>query len=100
MACATKSPPCRKVPGTLALGANTSTASELVPRTVAALLERHPGVGISVVEGTNDMLMEMLRRGELDMVGRVMGGAAMDDVDLRVLHEDEFLVVCGRGIRC
>jgi DNA-binding transcriptional LysR family regulator len=82
--------------GTLALGANTSTASELVPRTVAALLERHPGVGISVVEGTNDMLMEMLRRGELDMVvGRVMGGAAMDDVDLRVLHEDEFLVVCG-----
>lgn len=82
--------------GTLALGTNSSTASELVPRAVAALLDRHPGVGISVVEGTNDMLMAMLRRGELDMiVGRVMGGAAMDEVDLRVLHEDEFMVVCG-----
>nr|WP_298724389.1 LysR family transcriptional regulator [uncultured Steroidobacter sp.] len=82
--------------GTLALGTNSSTASELVPRAVAALLERHPGVGVSVEEGSNDALMAMLRRGEIDMmVGRVMGGAALDDVDLRVLHEDEFVVVCG-----
>ena len=82
--------------GTLALGTISSTASELVPRAVAALLERHPGVGVSLVEGSNDALMAMLRDGEIDMmVGRVMGGAALDEVDLRVLHEDEFVVVCG-----
>ncbi|MDO8299696.1 LysR family transcriptional regulator [Lacisediminimonas sp.] len=82
--------------GTLALGTNSSTASELVPRAVAALLERHPNVRVSLVEGVNDMMMSMLRRGELDMVvGRVLGGAAMDEVDLRMLHEDEFVIVCG-----
>ncbi|ODS72020.1 MAG: hypothetical protein ABS43_19160 [Bordetella sp. SCN 67-23] len=82
--------------GTLTVGTMTSTSSELVPRAVAALLERHPGVRVSLVEGVHDMLMAALARGELDLVlGRVMGGAAMDDLDLELLYEDEFLVVCG-----
>ena len=81
--------------GSLRIGTNNSTASELVPRAVSALIQRHPAVGLSLVEGNNDTLMPMLKRGELDLViGRVMGGAAMDDVDLRILYEDQFLVVC------
>lgn len=81
--------------GSLRVGTNNSTSSGLVPRALAALLARHPTVGLSLVEGNNDSLMAMLKRGELDLiVGRVMGGAALDDVDLRLLYEDEFLAVC------
>ncbi|GAA4330298.1 LysR family transcriptional regulator [Pigmentiphaga soli] len=82
--------------GTVAVGTMTSTASELVPRAVASLLARSPDVRVSLVEGAHDMLMGALQRGELDLVlGRVMGGAAMDELELEVLYEDKFLVVCG-----
>lgn len=84
------------VAGTLTIGTMTSTASGLLPRAVAAFVARHPSVRVSLIEGVHDMLMSSLKRGDLDMVlGRVMGGSAMDDFDLTVLYEDEFCVVCG-----
>jgi len=84
--------------GTLAIGAMTSTASVVLPRGVALLAEQQPGLRISIQEGTHDMLVAALKRGELDlMLGRVMGGAQMDDLEHEVLYNDAFLVVCGRG---
>ncbi len=82
--------------GTIAAGIMTSTVSEVLPLAVSAMLEEHPGVRVSLMEGTHAMLLAALKRGDLDMVlGRVMGGAAMDDVDLEILYEDEFVIVCG-----
>jgi DNA-binding transcriptional LysR family regulator len=82
--------------GTLAIGAMTSTASVVLPRSVAALAARHPQLRMSIQEGTHDMLIAALKRGELDlMLGRVMGGAQLDDLDVEVLYHDDFRVVCG-----
>jgi len=82
--------------GTIAAGIMTSTISEVLPHAIQAMLAQHPHVRVSLMEGTHAMLMGALKRGELDMVlGRVMGGAEMDDVDLELLYEDEFVIVCG-----
>jgi len=82
--------------GTLAIGAMPSTASVVLPRSVAALAALQPALRISVREGTHDMLAAALKRGELDlMLGRVMGGAQMDELEHEVLYRDHFCVVCG-----
>lgn len=84
--------------GTLDIGAMASTASVVVPRAVARMAARHPQVRISIQEGTHDMLVGALKRGELDLIlGRVMGGAQMDDLEYEALYNDEYRVVCGRG---
>src|SRR5690606_37537051 len=82
---------------TLAIGAMASTASVVLPRSVAAMAALRPKVRISIQEGTHDMLVGALRRGELDLIlGRVMGGAQMDELDYEALYDDDFRVVCGR----
>jgi DNA-binding transcriptional LysR family regulator len=82
--------------GTLTVGLMTSTASQRIPHAVVTLLAQHPGIRVSLMEGSHAMLMDALKRGDLDMVlGRVMGGGALDDVDLDILYEDEFVIVCG-----
>jgi len=82
--------------GTLAVGMMTSTVSALVPQAVSMLLERHPAIRVSLVEGTHDLLMPALQNGDLDLVlGRVMGAATLEQVEMEMLYEDEFLVVCG-----
>lgn len=84
--------------GTLAIGAMASTASVVLPRSVAGMAALRPNLRISIQEGTHDMLVGALKRGELDLIlGRVMGGAQMDDLDYEVLYRDDFRVVCGRG---
>lgn len=82
--------------GRLSIGTMVSTAAVLLPRAVAALIAERPGLRISILEGTHDMLATALKRGEVDvMLGRVMGGAQMDEFDCEVLYRDEFRVVCG-----
>lgn len=84
--------------GTLTIGAMASTASVVLPRSIAAIAKQHPALRISVQEGAHDMLVGALKRGEIDlMLGRVMGGAQMDDLDHEVLYGDDFRVVCGRN---
>lgn len=82
--------------GTLAIGAMASTASVVLPRAVAALSARHPTLQISIVEGTHAMLVTSLKAGGLDlMLGRVMGGSEMDDLQCEVLYQDDFCIVSG-----
>lgn len=83
--------------GTLTIGAMASTASVVLPRSVAALAALQPELRISIQEGAHDLLVGALKRGEIDlMLGRVMGGAQMDDLEHEVLYGDDFRVVCGR----
>lgn len=84
--------------GSITAGIMTSTVSEVLPLALGTMLERHPKVRVALKEGTHEMLLAALKRGDLDFVlGRIMGGAALDDVDLEILYEDEFVVVCGPG---
>ncbi|WP_439588882.1 LysR family transcriptional regulator [Hydrogenophaga sp.] len=82
--------------GTLAIGAMASTASVVLPRAVASLTARHPNLQISIVEGTHAMLVTTLKAGGLDlMLGRVMGGSEMDDLQHQVMYRDDFCIVSG-----
>lgn len=82
--------------GRLVVGTMVSTAPVLLPRSLAALTAAKPGLRISILEATHDMLVAALKRGEIDvMLGRVMGGAEMDELESEVLYRDEFRVVCG-----
>lgn len=82
--------------GVVTVGIMTSTYSEVVPQALLNLLERAPAVQVSLMEGTHEMLMTALKRGDLDMaLGRIMGGRALDDLEVEVLYKDDFVVVCG-----
>ncbi|MES2185032.1 MAG: LysR family transcriptional regulator [Pseudomonadota bacterium] len=82
--------------GMVTVGAMASTASTVLPRATAALAARHPRLRIAIQEGTHAMLVDALRKGDVDFVlGRVMGGADMDDLDHEVLYQDEFCIVSG-----
>jgi DNA-binding transcriptional LysR family regulator len=84
--------------GRLVIGTMVSTAPVLLPRALAALMADRPGLRISILEATHDMLVAALKRGEVDvMLGRVMGGAEMDELECELLYRDEFRVVCGPG---
>jgi DNA-binding transcriptional LysR family regulator len=80
--------------GTIAIGTMTSSASVVLPRAIAALALHRPKLHISIIEGTHAMLVTSLKAGGLDlMLGRVMGGAQMDDLQYEVLYRDDFCIV-------
>lgn len=65
------------IEGPLAVGITPITASSLVPRALARLLDETPQVAVSLVEGLDDELLAMLRARELDLVvSRLQPGAA------------------------
>ena len=54
------------------IGTLLSAAVTLLPSAIARVLEVRPRLAVKIVEGTNDVLMPMLRAGELDfVVGRL-----------------------------
>jgi len=82
--------------GRVAVGTLMSTASLLLPRTIARAKARAPRLQVTVQEGTHDYLLEALLKGDLDlMLGRLLPGAAQDTVAVDILYREEFRVVCG-----
>jgi len=82
--------------GRVAVGTLMSTASLLLPRTIARAKARAPRLQVTVQEGTHDHLLEALLKGDLDlMLGRLLPGAAQDTVAVDILYREEFRVVCG-----
>lgn len=82
--------------GRVAIGTLMSTASLLLPRAIARVKARAPGLQVLVREGTHEHLFDALLEGELDlMLGRVVPGTAEDAVTVEVLYREEFRVVCG-----
>lgn len=53
--------------GQLRVGAFDTAGADLVPRAIAAFGREHPGVVLSLVEGTTGPLLARLRGGELDV---------------------------------
>jgi DNA-binding transcriptional LysR family regulator len=82
--------------GRVAVGTLMSTASLLLPRTIARAKARAPRLQVFVQEGTHEQLLEALLAGDLDlMLGRVLPGDARDAVSVEILYREEFRVVCG-----
>ncbi len=82
--------------GRITVGVMASSMSELLPAALASLWTEHPGIHISLMEGTHGVLITALKQGELDVVlGRVMPGMRFDDVEMNLLYHDQFRVVSG-----
>jgi DNA-binding transcriptional LysR family regulator len=82
--------------GRVAVGSLISTASLLVPRTIARVKVASPRLHITVQEGTHENLLDALLKGDLDlMLGRALPSAALESIVVEVLYREEFRVVCG-----
>jgi len=81
--------------GSLRLGSVPGAMPELVAPALAAYKRRHPGVAVSLVVETSDVMLAQLARAEVDLVvGRLSEGHHDDQFDSRpLLGEDQVVVV-------
>lgn len=83
--------------GHVSIGAALTVTPSLVPLALAEIKRDRPQLSVSVVESTNDLLIPMLRKGDLDIVvGRLP--EAPDDRGLRpeVLFHEPIRIVARR----
>lgn len=76
--------------GELRLGGMPSTNLAILPSLQRRFARRHPGVRISLLEGTDDEMLDWVERGLVDLSCVV---TALGAVSGPVLAEDEFVVV-------
>jgi DNA-binding transcriptional LysR family regulator len=81
------------VAGSVSLGMIGTTARWLAPRIFMAMGERHPGVRLSVAEGTAAELADRLQAGRLDLAVSSLPGGEEDLVGEGLFDEDLVLVV-------
>ncbi|RJF96392.1 LysR family transcriptional regulator [Sphingomonas cavernae] len=84
--------------GKIAVGTLLAAAPSLLPRSIVALKRERPGITVSLVEGTNDKLMPMLRVGDLDLVvGRLPEFREREGLVQEVLYEEPVSIVVRKG---
>jgi DNA-binding transcriptional LysR family regulator len=86
--------------GRLRIGAFPTAAAALVPRALATLGARHPGVRVSLREGTTPSQLRRLRSGATDIaIVGVLPGHPPDDPELALepLIDDPLLLAISRG---
>lgn len=81
--------------GRVVIGTLVSAAVSLLPEAIAQVHAERPGLTITLVEGTNDTLMPLLRAGELDLVlGRLPEFREREGIAQEILTEDHARIVC------
>ncbi len=84
--------------GRIVIGTLPLSRSVLLPRALAAFRQARPKIRISVLDGTHDMLLAGLRRGDIDiMLGALRSQAPAPDVRQEALFQDRFAVVARPG---
>ena len=84
--------------GRVAVGVLVSAAVTLLPTAIAAVRQQRPNLAVSVIEGTNDILMPLLRAGELDLVvGRLPGFSSGAGISEETLSADYAQIVLRAG---
>jgi DNA-binding transcriptional LysR family regulator len=75
--------------GKVAVGTLLTAAAALLPRSIARLRAAYPGIVVSIAEGTWDVLLPMLRVGDLDLVlGRVPPVTRWEDLTVVELYRE------------
>ncbi len=83
--------------GKIEVGTLLAAAPTLLPRSIAILKKERPNITVSVVEGTNDKLMPMLRVGDLDLVlGRLPEYREREGLMQEVLYYEPVSIVARR----
>lgn len=80
--------------GRVFVGTLLAASPTLLPRSLALLRERRPGIAVTVMEGTIDKLMPALRTGDLDVVlGRLPDFREREGVEQEVLYHEPIAIV-------
>ena len=80
------------------VGALPTVASVLLPQSISTLQTTHPGVGVRVVTGSNDVLLTAVRAGELDLaLGRMAEPASLQDVTFELLYSESLALIVRPG---
>jgi DNA-binding transcriptional LysR family regulator len=84
--------------GRIAIGTLLTASATLLPRAITRMREERPRLAVTIMEGTNDVLLPALRSGELDLVvGRLADFHQGQDLSEEVLFRDIACVVARRG---
>jgi len=84
--------------GRVFVGTLLAASPTLLPRSLALLRERRPGIAVTVIEGTIDKLMPSLRTGDLDVVlGRLPDFREREGLDQEVLYNEPIAIVAREG---
>lgn len=81
--------------GTFVLGSLPLARTMIVPKAIHAMVSKHPGVQIRVVDGRYAELLRSLREGDLDcLIGALRHPHPADDVEQKELFSDALAIVC------
>ena len=84
--------------GQLVIGTLPLVRTRIVPQAVVALMARHPGARVEILDGTYDTLLRQLRAGACDViVGALRDRAAPPGVTERFLFTDQHAIVARAG---
>ncbi len=84
--------------GRIAIGAMPLSRARLLPNALVSFMKRHPGIDISVIEGSHLELIEPLRDGDIDlMIGALREPAPGADVVQAALFEDHPTIFARKG---
>ncbi|WP_313698258.1 LysR substrate-binding domain-containing protein [Achromobacter sp.] len=84
--------------GRLSIGAIVSAAMLFLPRSIETFRQAHPGVQILVSEGPFDLLVEHLKRREVDLVlGPLDSRALATPFSTALLNRDSIVIVARAG---
>ncbi|RGP36477.1 LysR substrate-binding domain-containing protein [Pseudotabrizicola alkalilacus] len=84
--------------GRVAVGVLVSAAVSILPSAIAAVRQKRPNLAVKVIEGTNDVLMPLLRAGEIDLViGRLPAFSSGSGIAEEILCEDFAQIVVRTG---
>lgn len=84
--------------GRVHVGTLLAASPTLLPRSIAILRERRPGIAVTVTEGTIDRLMPELRTGDIDIVlGRLPEYREREGLQQEVLFLDSIAIVVREG---
>ena len=84
--------------GRVFVGTLLAASPTLLPRSLALLRARRPGIAVTVIEGTIDKLMPSLRTGDLDVVlGRLPDFREREGLEQEVLYHEPIAIVARQG---
>ena len=84
--------------GRVHVGTLLAASTSLLPRALARLRERRPGIAVTVDEGTIDRLMPGLRTGDIDVVlGRLPEYREREGLQQQVLYLDTVSIMVREG---
>ncbi len=88
-----------EIAGTLVIGSASGIAAAAIPRTLAALRDKHPRLMIRIEEGRTDQLIHRLRRRELDAA--LITAPILPETGMQILplYMETLMVVAPGGVK-